>query len=141
MSILRAAQEYGIEQNLTAYKAMEPTTLISRTPKYRGYTYGASNQIRNIDEQLKQLNQQGNETLMYVGRTIPELASRTLPQQLDEIETRLALLRAKYLIKMIPLPGCLSSILIDIFKRQTWLPLCQTLSSSSSEIAERPKGV
>ena len=33
---------------------------------------------------------------MYIGRTIPELASQGFPQQLDEMDMSLALLRAKY---------------------------------------------
>ena len=93
---LRAAQEYGMEQNLTALQGEgESDTEIKNSINIEAIRIAASNQIRNIDEQLKQLKQidDNPERLMYVGRTIPELASQGLPQQLDAMDTRLAILR------------------------------------------------
>ena len=82
---------------------------------------------------------------MYVGRTIPELASQALPQQLDEIETRLALLRAKYTDQDDSIARLLEQrrILIDIFKRQTYGYLYAKRSAAQARLksAERPKGV
>ena len=70
----------------------------------------ASNQIRNIEEQLKQLGQYENnpEHLMYFGNNT-ELASQGLPQKLDRM-TRLALLQAKYTDQMIPFEDSLSNV-------------------------------
>ena len=101
---LRAAQEYGIEQNLTAPRGDGANDAEKEFLNIEAIRIAASNQIRKIDEQLKQLNQLDDnaETLMYVGRTIPELASQGLPQQLDAMDTRLALLRANSQIRMIP---------------------------------------
>ena len=96
---LRAAQEYGIEQNLTALQGEGASdTRIKDSLNIEVIRIQASDQIRNIDELLKQLNQleDNPEVLMYIGRTIPELASQGFPQQLDEIDISLALLRAKY---------------------------------------------
>ena len=107
----------------------------------------ASNQIRNINEQLKQLNQLNNspETLMYIGRNIPELASQDLPQKLDEIDTRLALLRAKYTDQDDSIRRLLEKrrLLIDVFKRQTYGYLYAQRSAAQARLksAERPKGV
>ena len=107
----------------------------------------ASNRIRNIDEQLKQLNQLDDnpETLMYLGRTIPELASQGLPQQLDEMDTRLALLRAKYTDQDDSIRRLLEKrrLLIDVFRRQTYGYLYAQRSAAQARLksAERPKGV
>ena len=122
---LRAAQEYGIEQNLTALQGdAAGDTEIKNSLNIEAIRIAASNQIRNIDEQLKQLNQLDKrpEFLMYIGRTIPALASQGLPQQLDAMDTRLALLRANYTDKDESIRRLLEKrrLLIEVFKRQTY---------------------
>ena len=104
-------------------------------------------QIRSINEQLKQLDQLGDnpETLMYIGRNIPELASQGLPQTLDEMDTRLVLLRAKYMDEDNSIRRLLERrrLLINVFKRQTYGYLYAQRSAAQSRLkaAERPKGV
>ena len=144
---LRSAQEYGIEQNLTALQGYGTDDAeIKNSLNIEAIRIAASNQIRNINEQLKQLNQLDNrpETLMYIGRNIPELASQGLPQILDEMDTRLALLRAKYTDQDDSIRILLEKrrLLIDVFKRQTYgyLYAQRTAAQARLKAAERPKG-
>ena len=145
---LRAAQEYGIEQNLTALQGDGASDAeIKNSLNIEAIRIEASNQIRNVDELLKQLDRLDDnpEALMYLGRTIPELASQGLPQQLDAIDTRLAMLQAKYTDKDDSIRRLLKKrrLLIDVFKRQTYGYLyAQRLAAQTRlKSAERPKGV
>ena len=145
---LRTAQEYGIEQNLTALQGNGTDDAeIKNSLNIEAIRIAASNRIRNINEQLKQLNQLDNtpETLMYIGRNIPELASQGLPQTLDEMDTSLALLRAKYTDQDDSIRRLLEKrrLLIDVFKRQTYGYLYAQRSAAQARLkaAERPKGV
>ena len=145
---LRAAQEYGIEQNLTALQGEGASdTRIKDSLNIEVIRIEASDQIRNIDELLKQLNQleDNPETLMYIGRTIPELASQGFPQQLDEMDMSLALLRAKYTEQDDSIRRLLEKrrLLIDVFRRQTYGFLYAKRSAAQARLksAERPKGV
>ena len=82
---------------------------------------------------------------MYVGRTIPELASQGIPQQLDDMDTRLALLRAKYTNQDDSIRRLIEKrrLLIEVFKRQTYgiLYAQRSAAQASLKSAERPKGV
>ena len=145
---LRAAQEYGIEQNLTALQGEGASdTRIKDSLNIEVIRIEASDQIRNIDELLKQLNQleDNPEVLMYIGRTIPELASQGFPQQLDEMDTSLALLRAKYKEQDDSIRRLQEKrrLLIDVFRRQTYGFLYAKRSAAQARLksAERPKGV
>ena len=145
---LRAAQQYGIEQNLTALQGDgSDDAEIKNSLNIEAIRIAASNQIRNINEQLKLLNQLDDspESLMYIGRNIPELASQGLPQILDEMDTRLALLRAKYTDQDDSIRRLIEKrrLLIDVFKRQTYGYLyAQRLGAQARlKAAERPKGV
>ena len=145
---LRAAQEYGIEQNLSALRGDSASNSeIKDSLDIEAIRIAASNQTRNIDEQLKQLNQldENPEFLMYFGRTIPELASQGLPQQLDEVDTRLALLQAKFTDQDDSIRRLLEKrrLLIDVFRRQTYGYLYAQRSAAQARLksAERPKGV
>ena len=145
---LRAAQEYATEQNLTALQGNGSNDFeIKNSLNIEAIRIGASNRIRNINEQLKQMNQLDSnpETLMYVGRNIPELASQGLPQMLDRMDTRLALLRAKYTDRDDSIRRLLEKrrLLIDVFKRQTYGYLYAQRSAAQARLksAERPKGV
>ena len=145
---LRAAQEYGIEQNLTALRGDGASDAdIMNSLNIEAIRISASNQIREIDEQIKQLNQHDDnpEFLIYVGRTIPGLNSQGLPQQLDELDTRIALLQAKYTEKDDSIRRLLEKrrLLIDVFRRQTYGYLYAQRSAAEARLksAERPKGV
>ena len=145
---LRTAQEYGIEQNLTALQGDGANdSEIKNSLNIEAIRIKASNQIRNIDEQLKQLDQLGDnpESLMYIGRTIPEIASQSVPQQLDAMDTRLALLRAKYTDQDDSIRRLVEKrrLLIDVWTRQTYGYLYAQRSAAQALLksAERPKGV
>tara|TARA_Y100001954_G_scaffold238732_1_gene307954 strand:- start:472 stop:2193 length:1722 start_codon:yes stop_codon:yes gene_type:complete len=145
---LRTAQEYGIEQDLTALQGDGTDDAeIKNSINVEAIRIAASNQIRNINEQLKQLDQLDNspETLMYIGRNIPELASQGIPQTLDEMDASLALLRAKYTDQDESIRRLLEKrrLLVDVFKRQTYGYLYAQRSAAQARLkaAERPKGV
>ena len=145
---LRTAQEYGIEQNLTALRVDGAgDTEIKNSLNIEAIRIAASNQIRNIDEQLKQLDRFADspEFLMYIGRTIPALASQKLPEQLDAMDASLALLRAKYTDRDESIRRLLEKrrLLIDVFKQHTYGYLYAQRSAAQARLksAERPKGV
>ena len=145
---LRDAQEYGIEQNLTALQGDGTDDAeVKNSLNIEAIRIAASNQIRNINERINQLNQLNNspETLMYIGRSIPELASQGIPQTLDQMDTRLALLQAKYTDQDDSIRRLLEKrrLLIDVFKRQTYGYLYAQRSAAQARLksAERPKGV
>ena len=107
----------------------------------------ASNEIRNIDEQLKQLTQLNDnpEFLMYIGLTIPAKESQILPQELGELDRRLALLRAKYTDQDDSIRRLLEKrrLLIEVFRRQIYGYLYAQRSAAQARLksVERPKGV
>ena len=145
---LRAAQQYAIEQDLTALRGDGASDdEIKNAINIEAIRVQAANQIRNINEQLTQLNalDDNPETLMYLGRNIPELASQGLPQTLDNIDTQLALLRAKYTDNDDSIRRLLEKrrLLIEVFKRQTYgyLYAQRTAAQARLAAAERPKGV
>ena len=145
---LRAAQQYAIEQDLSALKGDGANDdEIKNSLNIEAIRVQAANQIRSIDEQLAQLNQLNDnpETLMYLGRNIPELASQGLPQTLDDIDTQLALLRSKFTDKDDSIRRLLEKrrLLIEVFKRQTYgyLYAQRTAAQARLAAAERPKGV
>ncbi len=145
---LRAAQEFGIEQNLTALRGDSTSNSdINYSLNIEAIRIAASNEIRNIDEQLKQLNRLNNnpELLMYIGRTIPALASQDLTKNLDKLDTRLALLKAKYTDQDDSIRRLLEKrrLIIEVFRRQTYGYLYAQRSAAQARLksAERPKGV
>ena len=145
---LRTALEYGIEQNLTTLRGDSASDAeIRNSIDIESIRIAASNQIRNIDEQLNQLNQLNDdpERLMYFGRFIPELAAQALPQQLDRIDNQLALLRAKYTDRDNSIRRLLEKrqVLIEVLKRQTYGYLEAKRSAAQARLksSERPKGV
>ena len=151
---LRAAQEFAIEQDLTALQDSDPTpgnddsdTEIRNTLNIEAIRVQAANEIRSINEQLAQLKSLGNnlDALMYLGQTIPELDSQGLPQTLDKIDTELAILRATYTDKENKIKRLQErrSVLIETLRRQTYgyLWAKRTAAQARMAAAERPKGV
>lgn len=151
---LRSAQEFAIEQDLTALQDSDPSpenndsdTEIKNSINLEAIRVQAANEIRNTNEQLKQLQALGNdlEALMYMGQNIPELASQGLPQALDKIDTDLAILSATYTDNdrsIIRLQER-RAVLIEILRRQTYgyLWAKRTAAQARMAAAERPKGV
>ena len=145
---LRAAQEYGIEQELTTLQGKGAIDKdIKNSLNIEAMRIEAANQIRNIDEQLKQLKKHENnpEILIFIGRIIPSIASQDTSQTLNNMDTRLALLRANYTDKDDNIRRLLQKrrLLIDVLKRQTYgyLFAQRTAAQARLKATERPKGV
>jgi succinoglycan biosynthesis transport protein ExoP len=145
---LRRAQQFAIEQDLTALKGeAKGDDDIANVLNIEATRVQAANEIRNINEQLKQLNALGNnpEALMYMGSNIPELAAKGLPQTLDQIDTQLATLRATFTNREDSIRRLKERrrVLIDTLKRQTYgyLFAKRTAAQARLAAAERPKGV
>ena len=148
MASLRRAQEYAIEQDLTTLKRTDKgDSEIVNSLNIEEIRVRAANEIRNINEQLKQMRALSDdpEALMYLGSNIPELAAKGLPQTLDRIDTELASLRATFTdredsIRRLKLRR---SVLIDTLKRQTYGYLFAKRTEAQARLAaaERPKGV
>jgi capsular polysaccharide biosynthesis protein len=145
---LRRAQQFAIEQDLTALKGeAKGDDEIANAFNIEAIRVQAANEIRNINEQLKQLNALGNnpEALMYMGSNIPELAAKGLPQTLDRIDTELATLRATFTNREDSIRRLKERrrLLIDTLKRQTYgyLFAKRTAAQARLAAAERPKGV
>lgn len=145
---LRRAQQFAIEQDLTALKGEDKgDTDVINSLNIEAIRVQAANEIRNINEQLKQMRALSDdpEALMYLGSNIPELAAKGLPQTLDRIDTELANLRATFTDKddSIRRLKLRRSVLIDTLKRQTYgyLFAKRTAAQARLAAAERPKGV
>ena len=145
---LRRAQQFAIEQDLTALKGENKGDAeVVNSLNIEAIRVQAANEIRNINEQLKQMRALSDdpEALMYLGSNIPELAAKGLPQTLDRIDTELASLRATFTdredsIRRLKLRR---SVLIDTLKRQTYGYLFAKRTEAQARLAaaERPKGV
>jgi len=145
---LRVAQEFAIEQDLTALTAaFESNKDIKSSLNIESIRVTAANDIRNIDQQIKQLNalSEKPEALMYQGMMIPEMVSQSLPQELDAIDTKLALLQSKYTDNDYSIRRVKETrrVLIDVLKRQTlgYLNAKRTDANSRLIASKRPKGV
>ena len=135
---LRIAQEYIIEQDLPS-----PETYVE-IEKAR---INAVNRIRNVDEQLIKLNQLDNksEMAMYIGRIIPELADDSLPGKIDQIDSEIALLRAKFTDQDNSIRRLVEErqLLVEAFKQQIYgyLYAQKTNAQALLKASERPKDV
>ena len=144
---LRQAQQFAIEQDLTALKGDGQENEIRNAINIETIRVQAANEIRNINEQLKQLDAIGSdpEALMYMGANIPELASKGLPQTLDQIDTSLAMRQAKFTSKDDSFRRLKErrQVLIQTLRRQTYgyLIAKRTAAQARLAAAERPKGV
>ena len=144
---LRAAQEYGIKYDLTYLQGggggVNSENKNSLNIEIIRIT--AANQIRYINEQIDQLNQIQDqaEALIYVGRSIPELAEESA--ELDKIEVDLAILRANFTDADISVRKLLEKrrLLIDVFQKKTYgyLYAQRTAAHARLKAADRPKGV
>ncbi len=144
LSSLKAAQQYAIEQDLTALRSDDETVNNLNLDAVR---VQAANEIRNYDQQLRQLSKLGNdsEAIQFKGLTIPELAGKGLPQQIESINVQLAFLRQTFTDKEPQIKNLVErrQLLIDVFKRNTISYLLAKRADAQARLAaaQRPKGV
>lgn len=144
---LRKAQQFAIEQDLTALKGEGQEDEIRNAINIEAIRVQAANEIRNLNEQQKQLDAIGDnpDALMYLGRTIPQLSQQGLPQTIDQIDTELALRQAKFTANDDSIRRLKDrrQVLIQTLRRQTYGYLNAKRTSAQARLAaaERPKGV
>lgn len=141
---LRAAQQYAIEQDLTALKTDNETP---NTLNLEAARVQAANEIRNYDQQLRQLTNlsSDSEAIQFRGLTIPELASKGLPQQIEAINVQLATLRQTFTDREPTIKNLIKrrQLMIEVFKRNTINFLLAKRADAQARLAasQRPKGV
>ena len=145
---LRAAQQYAIEQDLTALKGGgKGDDEVVNSLNIEAIRVQAANEIRNINEQLKQLRSLGSDpnTVMFQGLLIPELAAQGLPQRLNAIDNQLAFLRSKFTEREDSIRRLKEerSLLIGLLKTKAFGFLDAKRSAAQARLAaaDRPKGV
>lgn len=145
---LRAAQRYAIEQDLTALdRRGKGDEEVLNSLNIEAIRVQAANEIRNINEQLKQLRSLGSDpnTVMFQGLLIPELAAQGLPQRLNAIDNQLAFLRSKFTERedSIRILKEERSLLIGLLKTKAFGFLEAKRSAAQARLAaaDRPKGV
>ena len=145
---LRAAQRYAIEQDLTALKGGgKGDEEVVNSLNIEAIRVQAANEIRNINEQLKQLRSLGSDpnTVMFQGLLIPELAAQGLPQRLNAIDNQLAFLRSKFTEREDSIRTLKQerSLLIGLLKTKAFGFLDAKRSAAQARLAaaDRPKGV
>ena len=145
---LRRAQQFAIEQDLTALKGNgEADTEVRDALNIEAIRIQAANEIRSIDEQLKQLRTLSDdpEAVMFRGLVIPELATQGIYQSLDDMDVQLALLESKFTAREDSIRQLKEKrrLLINVLKKQTFGYLEAKRTDAQARIAstERPKGV
>ena len=145
---LRAAQRFAIEQDLTALKGGgKGDEEVVNSLNIEAIRVQAANEIRNINEQLKQLRSLGSDpnSVMFQGLLIPELAAQGLPQRLNAIDNQLAFLRSKFTEREDSIRRLKEerSLLIGLLKTKAFGFLDAKRSAAQARLAaaDRPKGV
>jgi len=145
---LRAAQRYAIEQDLTALKGGgKGDEEVVNSLNIEAIRVQAANEIRNINEQLKQLRSLGSDpnTVMFQGLLIPELSAQGLPQRLNAIDNQLAFLRSKFTEREDSIRTLKEerTLLIGLLKTKAFGFLEAKRSAAQARLAaaDRPKGV
>ena len=145
---LRAAQRFAIEQDLTALdRRGKGDEEVVNSLNIEAIRVQAANEIRNINEQLKQLRSLGSDpnTVMFQGLLIPELAAQGLPQRLNAIDNQLAFLRSKFTEREDSIRTLKEerSLLIGLLKTKAFGFLEAKRSAAQARLAaaDRPKGV
>ena len=144
LASLRTAQQYAIEQDLTALKGDDETKNAFNLEAVR---VQAANEIRNYDEQLIQLRKLSNdpEAIQFRGLMIPELASKGVPQQIEAINLQLASLRQTYTDRELLIKNLIKrrQFLIELFKSNTINYVLAKRADAQARLAaaQRPKGV
>jgi uncharacterized protein involved in exopolysaccharide biosynthesis len=145
---LRAAQGFAIEQDLTALdRRGKGDEEVLNSLNIEAIRVQAANEIRNVNEQLKQLRSLGSDpnTVMFQGLLIPELAAQGLPQRLNAIDNQLAFLRSKFTEREDSIRTLKQerSLLIGLLKTKAFGFLEAKRSAAQARLAaaDRPKGV
>ena len=145
---LRAAQRFAIEQDLTALDGRgKGDEEVVNSLNIEAVRVQAANEIRNINEQLKQLRSLGSDpnSVMFQGLLIPELAAQGLPQRLNAIDNQLAFLRSKFTEREDSIRTLKEerSLLIGLLKTKAFGFLNAKRSDAQARLAaaDRPKGV
>ncbi|MCP9877913.1 Wzz/FepE/Etk N-terminal domain-containing protein, partial [Cyanobium sp. A2C-AMD] len=144
MASLRAAQRFAIEQDLTALKDDDETRNALNLEVIR---VQAANEIRAINEQLRELQSLGNdpEAVTFRGLVIPELAAKANYQRLEEMDLELARLRAKFTDQEEQVRNLVQerALLARVLNRQTQQYLQARRANAQARLAaaDRPKGV
>ena len=145
---LRAAQRFAIEQDLTALNGEgKGDDEVVNSLNIEAIRVQAANEIRNINEQLKQLRSLGSDpnSVMFQGLLIPELSAQGLPQRLNVIDNQLAFLRSKFTERedSIRILKEERSLLIGLLKTKAFGFLDAKRSAAQARLAaaDRPKGV
>jgi polysaccharide biosynthesis transport protein len=148
VAALRAAQRFAIEQDLTALKGGgKGDEEVVNSLNIEAIRVQAANEIRNINEQLKQLRSLGSDpnTVMFQGLLIPELAAQGLPQRLNAIDNQLAFLRSKFTDQEDSIRTLKQerTLLIGLLKTKAFGFLDAKRSAAQARLAaaDRPKGV
>ena len=144
----RLAQEYGIKYDLVATngEGENDAEVRNESLNVEAIRIQAANQIRFIDEQLKQLDKSKSpEELIYIGHSIPGFKNQSLLRSIDNIDEQLARLRSNYTESDESIRRLLKNrlYLIDAFKNQTLGHLNAQRATAEARLksAERPKGV
>lgn len=148
-NLLRNITFKNINRNLS--ESQDPTLLRSERSlvslTIEEIRVNASNRIRNIDTQIKQIEDLGNNSqqVQYFVSTIEALQDSGLPKKLSEIEEKLAELRGKYKQKdeAIMMGIKKRNSLIDLLKKRSigYLKAERSIQEAIMEAASRPKGV
>ena len=163
---LKRVQEYAIDQDLIFFQGgsseiktenniglsgennigLSGENLFLPNIKIESARVRAANEIRNIDSQLKKIQEMENvQDIVYVANTIPNLVKKGLPNQLAEINNQLSYSRTKFKEKDIIIKNLLDKrdALIRVNRDSVvgFLKAKRTQAESTLEATSRPKGV
>ena len=144
---LKEAQSFAIKNDLNTLKDIKfGDEQIINFIDIERIRIDASNRIRFIDQQLDLIDSIGNDpdTVMFVGRNIPELSESGIIKELSLVDTNLAFLKTKYQEddRIIEEIKKRREVLIKSSKKQTigFLKAKKTELLARKKAAERPKG-
>tara|TARA_A100001388_G_C28762484_1_gene498620 strand:- start:242 stop:1981 length:1740 start_codon:yes stop_codon:yes gene_type:complete len=164
---LKIMQEFATEQDLVFLNDDNPNDLLNSLSKEQylikslsqldnflipnigieNIRVNAANQIRQIDSQIKKIQELGNDfkKLQYIGSTIPGLANEDIYINLADIEKNLIYLRTQYTDKD---PKIIKTVqqrdlLVKLLRQRAigYLEARKLKAKSKFEAAMRPKGV
>lgn len=94
---LRNAQKYATEQDISILSGeADIDQEIPNSINIEAIRVNSSNEIKNINTQLEQLERVNDEeSIMYIGRSIDELVAQGLPQRLDDIDREILLINSQ----------------------------------------------
>ena len=168
---LKLAQEYALDQDLIFFdpanynsvnltrsiSAAQGDNFINKTANQeqllRSNTgiitsrINASNYIRRIDEQLKRIQELGNdvEKLQYIGSTIPGLKREGLPDKLSNLQQELAERNSRYTKNDKSILNIIErrELLINLIKKRSigYLKAERLKAEAIMKASMRPKGV